>query len=47
MCKERDKKKEVYTVFIRVKNTRGKEKVVRNRKQREAAPGHSQKIEAR
>ena len=29
------------------KNTRGKEKVVRNRKPRETAPGHSQMIEAR
>ena len=29
------------------KNTRGKEKVVRNRRLRERVPGHSQKIEAR
>ena len=29
------------------KTTRGKEKVVRNRKPREIASGHSQKIEAR
>ena len=32
---------------ITKKNTRGKEKVIRNRKPRETAPGHSQKIEAR
>ena len=28
------------------KTTRGKEKVIRNRKQQEKVPGHSQKIEA-
>ena len=29
------------------KTTRGKETVIRNRRPRETAPGHSQKIEAR